>query len=154
MPRLNLFIAISLLASVSLFTASCSSTKEIKTVRYYEPAYRSAPNETVYSRVMWAHPPHPIKPRIKSNAPLLLPNFKFELPDSTFEEAVESLAQALGYRWDYPSRLAKKKIKINMEGNAVEVLAEINNQAKTKLILDHSSRMLRLVSNEPTLPTR
>ena len=103
---------------------------------------------------MWSHPPHPIKPRTKSNAPLLLPNFKFELPDSTFEEAVESLAQALGYRWDYPSSLAKRKIRINMEGNAVEVLAEINKQAKTKAILDHSSRMLRVVSNGPTLPTR
>ncbi len=143
-----------ILFSVLLFAVSCSSTKEVKTVRYYQPVYRSSPPDTVYSRVMWSHPPHPVKPRTKSNAPLLLPNFKFELPNTTFDVAVESLAQALGYRWDYPSRLAKKKIQINMEGSAVEVLAEINNQAKTKLILDHSTRMLRLVSNGPTLPKR
>ena len=150
MSKFKLFSTILIL----LFAVSCSATKEIKTVRYYQPVFRTSPPDTVYSRVMWSHPPHPIKPRSKSNAPLLLPKFKFELPNSTFEEAVESLAQAMGYRWDYPSRLAKIKISMNMQGDAIEVLSEINRQAKTKVILDHSARILRLESNGPTLPTR
>ncbi len=137
---------------ILLFCISCSAKKPEAAVRYYQPVYRSSPPDTVYSRVMWSHPPHPTKTRVKSNAPLLLPNFKFELPNSTFEEAVESLAQAMGYRWDYPRSLASKKIKINMEGDAEEVLAEINRQASTSAFLDHSSRMLRVVGREPTLP--
>lgn len=139
---------------ILLFAISCSSGKAPVRVEHYQPVYRTSPPNTVYSRVMWSHPPHPIKPRVKSNAPLLLPNFKFELPNSTFDVAIESLAQAMGYRWDYPSSFAKRKIKINMQGDAEEILAEINLQAKSSVILDHSARILRIENNRPTLPKR
>lgn len=135
---------------ILLLNVACSS-KEPVAVTYYQPAYRTTPPDTVYSRVMWSHPPHPVQPRAKANAPLIMPTVNFDMPNTTFDVAIEALAQSMGYRWDYPSSIAKKKIRIRMEGSVDEVLAEINRQANTSAALDHESRMVRVV-DAPRLP--
>lgn len=136
-----------------LLLVACSS-KEPVAVTYYQPAYRTSPPDTVYSRVMWSHLPHPIQPRTKANAPLMMPSVTFDMPNATFDQAIEALAQSLGYRWDYPGYLAKKKIRIRMDGSVDQVLAEINRQANTTATLDHESRMVRVVdvNSSPRLP--
>lgn len=139
---------------ILIFVVGCSSTPPPIAVTYYQPAYRTSPPDTVYSRVMWSQPPHPIQPRSKSNAPIIMPSVTFDMPNATFDEAIEALAQSLGYRWDYPNYLAKKKIRIRMDGSVEQVLAEINKQANTNATLDHENRIVRVVdsSSSPRLP--
>ncbi len=136
-----------------VFCVACSAQEPVA-VEYYQPAYRTSPPEPVYSRVMWGHLPKPIKPRSETNAPLLLPVISFELPNSTLEEAIEALAQTMGYRWHYPQRIAKRRIQIRMEGTVEEVLAEIARQGKVQADFDHKQRLVRVVDGRmlPRLP--
>lgn len=145
--------AVSLSLLLLLVACSSNAKPEVR-VAYYQPAYRTSPPDTVYSRVMWSHLPHPIQPRAKANAPLIMPSVTFDMPNATFEEAIEALAQAMGYRWDYPKYLAKKRIRIRMDGSVDQVLAEINRQANTNATLDHNNRIVRVVdvNSSPRLP--
>lgn len=123
-------------------------------VEYYQPAYRQSPPEPVYSRLMWSHLPSPIQPKSAGTAPLIMPVISFELPDATLEEAIEALAQTMGYRWDYPKQAAKRPIHIRMEGTIDEVLQEIGRQANVQTMLDHEKRLVRVMEKEmlPRLP--
>src|SRR5690349_15105847 len=71
-------------------------------IEYYQPAFRQFPPEPVYSRVTWSQLPGPIKPRVRQDAPLLVPTIVFDMPKSTVGEAIEALGQAIGYSWTYP----------------------------------------------------
>ena len=144
------------LSAMLLALTACSSTvSDPVKVTYYQPVYRTSPPDSVYSRVMWSNLPHPIQPRAKANAPLILPTVTFDMPNATFDQAIEALAQSLGYRWDYPNYLAKKKIRIRItDGSVEQVLAEINRQANTNAMLDHERRIVRVVDGDssPKLP--
>jgi hypothetical protein len=133
----------------------CSSDEPLVRIEPYHVAYRQTPPEPVYSRVMWANLPHPITPRSTEDEPYLLPLISFELPDTTVGEAIEALAQTLGYRWDYPSGLGKRKIHMRMDGSVEEVLKEIGRQAGVQTMLDHEQRMVRVMGEGvlPSLPT-
>jgi hypothetical protein len=141
--------------SVCLLLAACS-TQEPVAVDYYQPAYRTSPPDTVYSRVMWAHLPHPVKPKAKAHSEYILPSVSFQMPNATFQEAIEALAQSMGYRWKYPRYLAKRRIRIRMDGTVEEVLAEISRQARVRASFDHENRLVRVVERrtKPTLPYR
>lgn len=140
-----------LLAAAAI--AGCTN-KQPSPVEYYQPAYRQFPPDPVYSRVMWSHLPQPIPPRTGDQAPLLLPVISFELPDSTLGEAVEALAQTMGYRWHFPSQVANRPVRIRMEGTVEEVLAEIGKQAQVQAKLDHHQRMVLVLGPgmSPQLP--
>jgi hypothetical protein len=103
---------------------------------------------------MWGHLPHPIKPKEKSYAPFILPTVSFQMPDATFQEAIEALAQSMGYRWKYPNYLAKKRIALRMDGTVEEVLAEIARQANVGASFDHKNRLVWVAEKEmsPHLP--
>jgi hypothetical protein len=148
--------AVSITFSLVLLlgVVSCSSTSDEVPVRveYYKSAYRQFPPDPVYSRLMWSQLPKPIMPKSTDNAPYLLPTIAFELPDSTLGEAIEALAQTMGYRWDYPSGLAKRAIHIRMDGTVEEVLKEIGRQGGVQTMLDHEQRLVR-VMGEGVLPS-
>lgn len=149
---MSYFRAVTCLAL--LFGASACSSNEPVAVEYYQPAYRSSPPAPVYSRVMWSHLPHPIAPKSKDTAPLMLPTVAFELPNSNLGEAIEALAQTMGYRWHYPENVSSRRIRIRMEGNVEEVLAEISRQANVQSQFDHKQRLIIVLEPNmiPKLP--
>lgn len=137
----------------SLLLGGCSS-KPVYKIVYYEPAYRQAPPDPVYSRIMWAHLPEPIKPRVKNDSPLLMPEIFVELKNVTVDEAIEALAQTMGYRWEQSAGSSNSRISIHMEGTVDEVIKEIRRKANVVLTLDHEKRVIRLASKSltPQLP--
>jgi hypothetical protein len=147
--------AASIIFSLVLLSGviSCSSSNEVPVrVEYYKTAYRQSPPDPVYSRLTWSQLPKPIMPKSTDNAPYILPTITFELPDTTLGEAIEALAQTMGYRWDYPSGLAKRAIHIRMDGTVEEVLKEIGRQGGVQTMLDHEQRLVR-VMGEGVLPS-
>jgi hypothetical protein len=150
MRRIGSFIAI--LCGLS---ATACSPQQPKQVDYYHVAFRQNGPEPVYSRFMWSHLPRPFKPKVPETAPYYLPVVRFDMPDATLEQAVEALAQAMGYRWQYPNGVAKRKVDIRMEGTVEAVLEEISTQAKVHGLFDHQERMVRIVETRmvPQLPS-
>ena len=140
--------ALIAIAAVVLAAPLGCSRNESKgpVVEYYEPAYRQLPPEPVYSRVGWSHLSGPIKPRVRQDAPLLMPVMAFELPRSTVGEAIEALAQAIGYSWSYPPEAAGRRIAIKMTAPIDEILREIGRQGGVYGVLDHEERRIRVVS--------
>ena len=132
---------------------SCSSGPSVY-VEPYHVAYRQAPPEPVYSRLMWSQLPGPIRPKSTAEAPLYLPVVSIELPNATLGEAIEALATTMGYRWDYPSGLARRPVHIKMDGTADEILSEIGRQGGVQTMFDHEARMVRVMGDgvRPSLP--
>ena len=130
----------------SMLLIGCSSSKPGYKVVYYQPSYRQAPPDPVYSRIMWSHIPEPIKPRTKNEAPLLMPEIFVELKNVTVDEAIEAVAQTMGYRWEQSAGPSNEKISIHMEGTVDEVLKEIRRKTNVFLTLDHDRRVIKLAS--------
>src|SRR5262245_36490409 len=129
-------VSIILVGALGLF--GCSSKKPVEPViEYYQPAFRQLPPEPVYSRLTWGHLPQPIKPKVRESAPLLMPVMAFELPRTTLGEAIEALAQSIGYYWSYPADVSRRPIAIKMTGSVDQILREIGKQADVYAILDH-----------------
>ncbi|MCB0322081.1 MAG: hypothetical protein KDD69_00875 [Bdellovibrionales bacterium] len=149
--RLATRIAI-LLLMVGVGTA-CSDTQPVA-VEYYQPAYRTTPPEPVYNRLMWSHLPKPIAPKTAEVAPALLPEVEFDMPDAKLGEAIEALAQTMGYRWHYPNKVAGRQIKIRMEGTVEDVLKEIGRQGNVYAQFDHEHRLIVVMDSDmvPRLP--
>ena len=142
-----------LLAGIGTFMlGGCTTAPQAYEVDYYHSAYRQLPPEPVYSRVTWTHLPQPIRTKVRDEAPLFMPTISFELPRSSLEEAIEALAQTIGYTWQYPKQVGKRKIAIKMIGTVQEVLDEINRQASVHAVLDHDQRIVR-VMDEATAPS-
>lgn len=138
-----------LIFSLVLVVASCSSQPTYKIV-HYQPAYRQSPPEPVYSRIMWSHLPEPIKPRVKNESPLLMPEIFVELKDVTPDEAIEAIAQTMGYRWEQTVG-SSSRISVHMEGTVEEVLQVIRKKSNIFLTLDHDKRLIR-IANKSTTP--
>ncbi|MCB0344393.1 MAG: hypothetical protein KDD66_04725 [Bdellovibrionales bacterium] len=139
----------------SVFCCACSSPKELEPVdEYYEVPFRQLPPEPVYSRMTWSNPPQPIPEPSQEKTPYLQPVIEFEFPDSNLKEAIQALAQTIGYRWDYPPNVASRKISIKRVGTVDEILGEIGRQAGVRTQLDHTSRMVRVLhsNTSPQLP--
>lgn len=147
-------IRVLTLLTVTSSLMACAAS-EPKKVDFYRVAFRQHGPEPVYSRFMWSHLPRPFKPKVPETAPYYLPVVRFDMPNSTLEQAVEALAQAMGYRWHYPSAVAKRKIDIRMEASVEEVLAEISAQAKVHGLFDHQQRLVRILDTRmvPKLPS-
>lgn len=151
--KLVRFIAVS---GCLLGLMGCVTAKPVEVVEYYQTAYRQYPPDRVYSRATWSHVPHAIAPKTQEPGPLMQPALAVDLPESTLEEAVEALAQMIGYDWHYPENIASRPVSIRMEGTAEEVLDEINKQADVFASFDHNTRTLRVraMNTMPALPTR
>lgn len=149
----KVFARIAKLTFLGLLLA-CSSNEVLPAVEYYNVPYRKFPPEPVYSRVTWSHLPQPIQPKVRDAAPILMPVLSFELPKSNLEEAVEALAQTIGYGWDFPAGAAKRPVRIRMVGTVEEILKEISRQTKVKAAIDHSRRLVQVFDTEirPELP--
>jgi len=150
LEQYNFRISVLIVTLAGLLFTGCSS-EPVYPVVYYQPAYRQSPPEPVYSRLMWSQLPAPIRPKARDDAPLLLPEIFVELKNVSLDEAVESLAQTMGYRWEYPNVTSKGRISIHMEGNVEEILAEIKRQSQIQLVLDHDRRMIRLADKDTQL---
>jgi hypothetical protein len=146
--------AVIILSVAILGLGACSSAKEPKGpfIEYYQPAFRQFPPEPVYSRLTWSHLSQPIKPKVRENAPLLMPTMAFELPRTTLGEAIEALAQSIGYYWSYPPESAGRPVAIKMTGSVDQILREIGRQADVYAVLDHKGRMVRVVTGEMINP--
>ena len=98
--------------------------------------------------------PDPVKPKSTDDAPLLLPTVDFEMPNTTLGEAVEALAATMGYKWDYPPQVSKRKIHLKMQGSVQDVLQEIGRQGRVRAVFDHQRRLVRVGGEEvqPSLP--
>ena len=137
-----------------LFVPLLACSNNTGSVEQYHVAFRQRAPEPVYSRFMWSHLPNPIKPKVPNTAPFHLPVVQFEMPDATLEEAVEALAQAMGYRWHYPKAVAKRRVRIRMEGTVEEILEEIGNQTGVYGMFDHKERLVKIIDTRmiPRLP--
>lgn len=113
-------------------------------IEYYTARERQHAPEPVYSRVMWSQIPAATPQKSKEDAPYLLPTISFEMPNATLEEAVEALAQTMGYQWHYPRAAAKRAVSINQVGTVDQILAEIANQAGVVAEFDHAGRQVRV----------
>ena len=136
----------------------CSYTPNTEIVKYDVTSRQTAP-EPVYSRVTWSHLPEPAPPRARpredlKNVPLFHPVVSVELHQTSLGEAVQSLAQTIGYDWSFPKELARRKVRVKTVGTVEEVLKEIDRQAGVKSELDHVRRIVRVIDKktEPTLP--
>jgi hypothetical protein len=98
--------------------------------------------------------PKPIVNSSNEKAPYFQPVISFELGKSNFQEAIEALAQTMGYTWSYPPSLKDRPIAIHMVGSVDEILGEISRQAHVEAEFDHEQRLLRVVdgSTRPQLP--
>ncbi len=132
---------------------ACSSTPVYRVVKY-QPAFRQEAPQPVYSRLMWSHLPEPIKPRTRAEAPLMLPEVFVELKNVTVDEAVEAIAQTMGYRWDSSGIASGSRISIHREGTVEEIILEIKAKTNLPLELDHENRVIRLADKRllPSLP--
>jgi len=81
-----------------------------------------------------------------------MPTMSFELPHSTLGEAIEALAQSIGYYWSYPQESSRRPIAIKMTGSVDQILREISRQAEVYAVLDHKGRMVRVVTGEMINP--
>lgn len=150
MKSSSLLISLFLLAGA----VACGGDTSGPPVEYYRPAYRQTPPAPVYSRMTWSQLPNPIQPKGTASAPLILPVVSFELPNSNLQESVEALAQAMGYRWDYPKSVARRPVSIKMEASVEDILKEIGRQANVQAMFDHEQRVVRVVEKGmlPRLP--
>lgn len=121
-----------------------------RSTEYYRMPQRLNGPEPVYGRMTWSHLPEPVVQKNKDDAPLLNPRFSFEMPNSTLEEAVEALAQSLGYRWDYPKKVTGRKVSINMVGTVSEILGEICKQAHVQAEIINDTRVIKVRDAEVT----
>lgn len=143
------------LCVLMLFSSSCSKKVVYeREIEQYRPVTRREAPEPVYGRTTWAHLPKPVAPKSAQNAPYLLPVVSFELVDSDLEEAIEALAQTMGYDRHYPKSVAKRKVSIKMVGTLEEVLAEIASQAKVTARFEHERKLVRVFEDRmlPQLP--
>lgn len=142
------------LVLIGLLASGCSSEAPAPVEEFYDVPFRRHSPEPVYSRLTWSHPPQPQPEPAHENAPLLQPVIAFEFPGSNLKEAIQALAQTIGYRWDYPPALAARKISIKKVGTVEEILSEIGRQAGVKTELDHDGRMVRVLhtGTAPELP--
>ena len=136
--------ALSALALVLLFSACASSSDEI-IVDYYKPAFRQLPPEPVYGRLAWSMAPQPIKPRVRDTAPFLMPNIVFTMPNARFDDALQTLAQSIGYGWEIDPALGGKRIAVNMQGPIDEIAVVLEKQVGGSIYLDHENRIVRAV---------
>lgn len=127
-------------------SASKSEERTVTIVQDYYSSYRQLPPEPVYSRLTWSHLPQPIRPKSRENAPILMPEVSFELPKSNLEEAIQALAQTIGYDWSYPAEAKGRPIAINMVAPVDKVLKEIGRQADVVGVIDHQQRVVRVVN--------
>ena len=146
--------------SIAAAVSGCSYSPRAEVVKYDVAARQTAP-EPVYSRVTWSHLPEPSPPRARAredlkNVPLFRPVVSFELRQTSLGEAVQSLAQTIGYDWSFPKELARRKVKVRTVGTVEEVLKEIDRQAGVKSEIDHEHRIVRVIDTrtEPKLPKK
>jgi hypothetical protein len=152
MTRTN--ILLGGLLGCSMLLEACGGAPIYKVVQY-QPAYRQEAPQPVYSRLMWSHLPEPVKPRTRPDAPLMLPDVFVELKDVTVDEAVEALAQTMGYRWENSVGASGPRISVHMEGNVEEILGEIKAKSNMPLELSHEDKVIRLADKRliPSLPS-
>ncbi len=147
-------VAISFSLMIVLGATGCfSSKKDGPVIEYYQPAYRQSPPEPVYSRLTWSAMPGPIKPKARENTPMLMPELAFELPRSTLGEAIEALAQTIGYTWSYPAEASGRPIAIKMSGTVEDILRELGRQASVYTVLDHEQRAVKVVTKSMLSPS-
>lgn len=150
---LTAFRALGVLLGASLIGCSSSTDSEkLVRVQYYDVAYRTSPPEPVYSRLTWSHLPAPIRTKAKETAPMIMPSVSFEFPRSNLQEAVEAVAQTIGYNWSYPKGISGRPVAIRMVGTVEEVLQEIGRQTRVVPVLDHENRVVRILEGTPERP--
>lgn len=150
---------VTVLIALLLNLSACSSIwlpspPPERKVEYYPVVKRQAPPQTVYSRVMWSHLPAPATLQSKEKTPLLQPVMHFDLAKSNLAEALEALAQTIGYRLQYPAKWSKRPISIELTGTVEEALAEVARQAGVSASLDHELRLVKVAEKgvSPSLP--
>ncbi|MCC6221833.1 MAG: hypothetical protein IT291_11395 [Deltaproteobacteria bacterium] len=137
-----------ILAFSAIALCSCSRTQEpIIRYQYYTPAFRPHGPEAVYSRLTWSHLPQPIPRRAGSITAYVSPVYSLELPHSNFAEAIQAIAQTIGYECSYPQHVEGRAISIKTTGTIDELLLEIGKQAGVSVELNHEERIIRIVDD-------
>ncbi|MBL7663141.1 hypothetical protein JNK13_10365 [bacterium] len=146
-----------LLVCLIILTSCTSSTSrpiEIKE-QSYPYAFRQLPPEPVYNRLRWSQTPQPTEGYAEhKDSPYLRPVIAADLKKSSLSEAVEAIAQTLGYRAFYPNDIAKRRVSIRQDGSIEMITSEIEKQANVSIELSHNDKIVRVVDREitPQLP--
>ena len=142
-------------ATIALSLSGCPG-KQATEIRHetYQPAFRQGPPEPVYGRVTWSHLPGPRPVREAKKAPYLSPLISIELPNSNLEEAIQALAQTIGYKASYPNEVRSRKISLKRVGTVDDLLQEISRQARVQAEINHEHRLVRVIdpTTVPQLP--
>lgn len=143
--------------SHAITISGCSSNTDtsIKIVQEtYYPVRRQTPPEPVYSRVTWSHLPKPIGSVSNNKTVFLHKTTSYEFKKSTLAEAVDAVAQSIGFEAVYPKNIAKRPVTMKLEGSPDDALAKLCEQTNTSIEVDQSARKLTIVDKAlvPTLP--
>ena len=143
-----------LIIALLVVFAGCGPETPPRPVEYYDTAFRQLPPEPVYNRVTWSQLPSPYPLPSQRKSPYLSKVIAFDFQGSTVEEAVQSIARKLGYRWEYPQSVARRPISFEFRGTVDEALVQLGRQAGVSARIDHANRAVRVIDNGtvPYLP--
>ena len=142
--RLTLSIVGCLLA---LSLGGCDTTKPRFEVEYYKPAMRQLPTEPQYSRTTWSQLPEPMPEAAPSDAPMIAPKVDYAVRSVTVCEAIDALADSMGYRPECPISQRMLRITVQNNGSPAEIAKAIGQQAGINVVLDSQMRVVRVVDD-------
>ena len=117
------------------------------------PADRQAPAQPIYNRLRFVNLPEPMPGAIASNdRPLMLPVVQLSVKDQSLEEVGTLLAQSARYSVYCASSLAHQKLSLEGLGTIDELAEQVAKKASVKIVVDHSSREVRITTKAPVQP--
>ena len=156
------FLVCSTFACSLLLTAAlsgCSSNTDATAIKVvqevYYPTRRQTPPEPVYSRVAWSHLPKPIGSVSSNNTVFLKKSVSYEFKKSNLEQAINAIADNIGFEAIYPPDVAKRPVSMKLDGTPDEALAMLGEKTNTSIEVNQSARKLTVIDKAltPTLPT-
>lgn len=117
-------------------------------------ATQQLPPEPVYNPVRWVRPPQvlPTREAKVNRAPLIHPIIHFEVEKTPLEETARILAAVGRYRSYCSSLVAKRLVTLNTLGNMDELAQQISKITKTRVIIDHQNKEVRVVADTYIAP--
>jgi hypothetical protein len=132
---------------VFLCVVACSPAKPARRIEIYYPSTRQEPLEPVYNRTTWSQLPQAFPPADNEKAPYFAQVMYADFPNASLGEAVQAVAQTMGYRADYPASIAGRRISLKFSGTFDEILGAVGRQGKVSVEVDHTSKLVKVMDS-------
>jgi len=118
------------------------------------PITREAHYEPPYAATSLTQTPDTYPAEVSENTPLLSPTFDLQLRSASLSEALQALAQSIGYGVNVPASVANRRVSVVQVGTVVELLESVAQQGRVTAELDHDARRVRVYDSStiPKLP--